>query len=445
MFRLAWPALTENLLTMMVQFVNTAMVGGLGQVATAAVGVNSTPMWLVNGIITSVGVGATALVARMTGADDREGAEEACRQAFLSIIGIAAFFFVVMELIAGLIPVWMGAQPEVYADAARYMRLVALGFIPNFTGVTLGATQRGAGDTRTPMLVAAGTNVMNFIGNLFLIYPTRLVTVGSVSFTMVGAGLGVSGAGISTAISGTLSGLLMFLLIQRKKGRLRLRLKGLRPNPAVLRRIFRVGLPTASERVAINLGQMFYVRLIASLGTAQLAAHHLSITVESLSYMPGYAFGIAATTLVGQALGSLNVRLAKRLGFLSMGAATAVMSLVGLALFIFAPAFIGLLTQDPVVREIGTGLIRICSIEQPFMAVNNVGSAALRGAGDTTYPLVVSLVGMWGVRLGLAWALAYPLGLGVNGAWIAMVADQAVRGAMMYIRFARGKWVMARV
>lgn len=445
MFRLAWPALCENLLATGVQFVDTAMVGALGAMATAAVAVNATPMWLFNGIVSAVSVGGTALVARMIGAKEQGEAEKACRQVFISILVLATLLFAVVMLLAGYIPVWLRAEQAIHAEAARYLRIVALGFIPHFTGMALGAVLRGAGDTRTPMLIAAGANVINVVGNFLLIFETRVISIGSFSFTMWGAGMGVAGAAISTAVSTALSGLVMVLLITRAGSRIVLRLKGLKPDMEILRRIFRVGIPAAAERVTINVGQLLYVSMVASLGTAQLAAHHLSITVESLSYMPGFAFGVAATTLVGQALGAGDVQAARVRGRMSIWTGVLVMSLIGVGMFLFAPFLISMLTPDAQVRAIGTVLIRICAFEQPFMALSMIGASALRGAGDTRMPLYSSIIGMWGVRLILAWLFAFVLGLGINGAWYAMVVDVAVRGTLLYVRFARGKWTKLRV
>ena len=445
MTSLAWPALAENLLATLVQFVNTAMVGGLGAAATATIAVNTTPMWVLNGLVTAIGVGGTALVARMIGADDRKGAEAACRQVFLLIAAFSVVITGAVLLLAGRIPRLMRADQALHAEASAYMRIVALGFIPHFMGMALGAVLRGAGDTKTPMQIAAGANLLNVIGNSLLIYPSRTVRVLRWSMPMWGAGLGVTGAAVSTAVSTALAGACMVWLICRPESRLRLRLRGLRPDAAILRRVLRVGIPTAMERMTINVGQILFVGMVASLGTAELASHYLALTVESLSYMPGYAFSVAATTLVGQALGAGAPMLAKARGWLTIRSSMLIMSLLGVCMFLFAPALIGILTPDETVRAVGASLIRICAVEQPFTALGIVGTGALRGAGDTRVPLYISLAGMWGVRLALAWTLVFHFGLGVQGAWYAMVTDWAVRSVFMVLRFARGKWMSVRV
>ncbi len=445
MMRLAWPALMENLLATMVQFVDTAMVGALGAAATAAVAVNTTPMWLLNGMVVALGVGGTALVARMTGAGDHAGAQSACRQTFIAAAALALILFGGTLAVAGRIPGWMRADPSLHQDAATYMRIIALGFLPHFVGQAMGAVLRGAGDTRTPMRIAMMANILNVIGNYLLIFGPRTLSLGVLRIPMWGAGLGIAGAAISTAVSTALAGLLMIWSLTRSKSRIQLVLARLRPDFALLKRILRIGIPTALERLTINGGQLLFVGMVASLGTAPLAAHHLAITVESLSYMPGYAFGVAATTMVGQALGAGLPEEAKKSGALSIRAGALVMTTIGIALFLLAPVFIAMLTPDGGVREIGAMLIRICAIEQPFMALSLISPAALRGAGDTRTPFLVSLVAMWGVRLCLAWLLVFRLGFGVYGAWAAMVADQAVRGMLLYARFRRGAWTHIKV
>lgn len=438
--RLAAPAIAENLLVTLVQYVDTAMVGSLGAVATAAVAVNASPMWLLGGIMTSVGVGGMALASRFFGAGEYDDAERVCGQMATCALALSAFFMLVVWLIAGRLPAWMGAEAEVQPLSADYIRIVALGFIPNYLGIVLANALRAIGDMRTPMLLTAASNVLNVIGNTLLIFPSRTVQIGSLSLYVWGAGLGVRGAAISTAISTALSGLLMLLCLMRRGRRIRLRGKYMRPQRDLLVRMFRVGVPAALERVAINVGQILFARMVASFGTAQLAAHHLAITVESLGYMPGFGIQAAATALVGQSLGARDTiraerygRICNRLGILCMCAASALM-------VIFAYPLMSLFTRDPQVRQIGARLLYFCAAEEPFFGVAIVMSGALRGAGDTRVPFYISLCTMWCVRLVVAYVFGIALGLGIYGAWAGMVADLAVRGIWLYIRFAKGKW-----
>lgn len=438
--RLAGPAIAENLLVTLVQYVDTAMVGSLGAVATAAVAVNASPMWLLNGIMTSIGVGGMALASRFFGAGERQNAQRVCAQMAACALALSAFLMGLVWAISDALPVWMGAEMQVARLASDYIRIVALGFIPNYMGIVLANALRAVGDMRTPMLLTAAANVLNVIGNFLLIFPTRPVSWGGFEWTWWGAGLGVRGAAISTALSTSVSGALMLTALCRRDQQIRLRLKYMRPQRALLRRMFRVGIPAALERVAINVGQMIFARIVASFGTAQLAAHHLAITVESLGYMPGFGIQAAATSLVGQSLGAGDAARAERYGRICNRLGLLCMCVASMLMVALAHPLMALFTSDAKVQQIGARLLYFCAAEEPFFGVAIVMSGALRGAGDTRVPFYISLCTMWCVRLVVAYLFGILLGFGIYGAWAGMVADLAVRGVWLRLRFAKGEW-----
>ena len=438
--RLAGPAIAENLLVTLVQYVDTAMVGSLGAVATAAVAVNASPMWLLNGIMTSIGVGGMALASRFFGAGERRNAQRVCAQMATCALALSVFLMGLVLVISDALPVWMGAEMQVARLASEYIRIVALGFIPNYMGIVLANALRAVGDMRTPMLLTAAANVLNVIGNFLLIFPTRPVSWGGFELVWWGAGLGVRGAAISTALSTAVSGAMMLKALCRRDQQIRLRLKYMRPQRALLRRMFRVGIPAALERVAINVGQMIFARIVASFGTAQLAAHHLAITVESLGYMPGFGIQAAATTLVGQSLGAGDAARAERYGHICNRLGLLCMCVASVLMIVLAHPLMALFTSDAKVQQIGARLLYFCAAEEPFFGVAIVMSGALRGAGDTRVPFYISLCTMWCVRLVVAYLFGILLGFGIYGAWAGMVADLAVRGIWLRLRFAKGEW-----
>ena len=167
--RLAWPCVLENLAVILISLADAAMIGVLGPAATAAVGVNSSPSWLVSGVVQALGVGGTALVARMIGAGDQKEAARVSGQVFKMALLLSAFLTALMLLAAPLVPVIMNADPAVYPDAIAYMRFLSLGFVPHFTGMAMGALMRGAGDTRTPMIAGLLSNGLNVALNFLLI------------------------------------------------------------------------------------------------------------------------------------------------------------------------------------------------------------------------------------------------------------------------------------
>jgi len=442
--RLSFPAIFENLTATMMQITNMIMVGGLGASATATVAVNSAPTWVLNSLVMAVGVGSTALIARSTGAKQNLEAEEVCRQTFLLGLIAGTLLSAVTYLLAPLIPVWMHADSSLHNEATVYMRILSAGFLPYYTGVVLAAALRGAGDMATPMKVSATASILNIVAGFFLIYPSREIFFLSSSFPIWGAGLGVRGAAIATSVTTGLSGIWMIYAVLRPKSRLKLHLKHLRLHFPLIRQLTSVGIPAALERLSISLGQVIFIGMVASLGTAQLAAHHLVVTIESLSYMPGYGFAAAASTLVGQSLGAgepLNARLR---GGLSIRLCVITMSLIGIALFLLAPWWMALFTPDMEVRMIGASLLRICSLEQPATALYLVSSGALRGAGETRVPFYIAFVSM-GLRLVLANIFISHLHMGTQGAWWAMGIDLWVRGILTFLCFRKGRWVGAGI
>lgn len=442
-WRLALPTLLEGLMMTLVQYVDTAMVGSLGANATAAVAVNAAPTWLLNGVLSGVGVGGTAIVARAIGPKNQREAEEAAWHALLCGIVVSALFALLALLVSGAFPLWMGAEAAVRPDATAYLRIIAIGFIPQYVGVVAAASLRGAGDMKTPMFYSILVNLLNVIGNYLLIYDSRWITFLGLRIHMPGAGLGVSGAAISTAISTALYGLLVVLHMRGRSSRLRLRRYPVRRE--MLGRIGKVGLPAAMERVAINAGQIVFARMVAGFGTASLAAHHLAVSIESLSYQPGYGVAQAATTLVGQSLGAGDTKRAEKAGLMSGYLGMAIMAVAGVLIALFRVPLMRLFTPDAEVVQIGASLLLICAGYQPFFAMSIVMTGALRGAGDTKVPFYISLFSMWGLRLVLAWVFAYGLGMGVRGAWLGMFADIFARGLLVYIRFRRGAWKRIQV
>ena len=442
--RLAGPSILENLAVIMISFVDAAMIGVMGPAATAAVGVNASPSWLLGGVVQALGVGGTALVARLVGARDHAEAGRVSGLVLRMAALLSLFLTALMLFGAPAVPVIMNADPSVREDAVAYMRLLSLGFIPHYTGIAAGSLIRGAGDTRTPMAAGFLSNGLNVVLNFLLIYAPRTVTVFGFSFWMWGAGLGVRGAAAASALATGVSGVYLLLSLTKKKAALRVQWRAKWDGPTV-RRVLRVAYPAALERAAINLGQMMFARMVASVGVAAFAAHNQSIQVESLGYMPAYGFSVAATTLVGQSLGAGSPGRAKESGMRAILLCLLLLTVIGAVMYAFAPFLISLLTPDEEVRRIGAMLIRICAFEQPFNAVSIVASGALRGAGDTKVPFLYALVSMWGVRILFAWVFGSLLGFGVAGYWWAMVADLGVRSLLLILRFRKGEWIAAKV
>lgn len=424
----------------LVNIADTAMVGVLGPAATAAAALNASPMWFVMAISMAVSGGATVLVARAWGAEDYEAAGRYARQSLTLCVLLGALMTLLVELCAPQYPIWMKAEPAVAPDATAYMRIIGFAYIPRFIAMTMFGVVRGSGDTKTPMRVSIAANLLNVVGNFLLIYPSRTLNLLG-GIPMWGAGLGVRGAAISTAVSMGLMGLVMLWMLGRRTDALRF---DLRASYLLHRKealgILRVGLPIAGERAAISGGQILYTSVISQLGTISLSAHYLATTAEGVCYNPAHGFEASAIVLVGQSLGGGDEQRAERYGRINVFLAFGVMVAVSALMYLFAPWLIGLFATNAEVIAQGAVALRIVAFAEPLFATSIVCSGILRGAGDTVAPWLIGMICMLGLRLPFAYLFVNVLGLGLAGAWYAMVIDLCCRGVAGYLRFATGGW-----
>jgi len=444
-FRLAWPSIFEMVMVTMVQYVDTAMVGRLGASSMAAVGLSMPMTWIINGCMMAVSVGATVLVARHVGARQSSKASAVARQAIIMGAALGVVGTIFLLLAGNTIPTLLGAQPEFHQDAATYIRIFGCGLVPHFTAIILSGVFRGTGDTRTPMLSNIVINIVNIVGNFFLIFPTRDTTWFGVTLHIPGAGWGVAGAATATAFASLVSGAMLFVILLRKRSNpahITLR-QSYQPNGVIIRQILTVGIPTAMERLVISVGQAFFIRLVATQGTTALAAHHLAVVAESLCYMPTSGFSIAATTLVGQCLGAKRPEFARRHANNALRAGIITMTVAAIVLFAIPGTLMRFFTDDPDVLAIGVDLLRIIAFAQPATAFMIVLTGALRGAGDTKWPFYISIVGMWGVRISTCYVILHGFGWGVRGAWLSMLVDLCLRGFLFYARWRSNRWMHA--
>jgi putative MATE family efflux protein len=432
---LAWPAVIEYALTTFIGLANMMMVGRLGAAAVAAVGICNQPLLLAQGVFQALTVGSTAIVARHVGAGEITEASEAGRQSVVLTLGLGLLASLPFLIWARNVVVWIGAAADVVGPATTYMRVVGGGTVFTVAGIVVAAILRGAGDTRTPMRVNGIANVINVTVGLVLIF-------GFLGFPA----LGVAGAAYGALIARMVGTVLFLVALYGKRTRLPMSLRqSHRLTRPVVARIFRVGLPAALEQFVMRGGQVLFARIIASLGTVAFAAHQITVNAESLGYTPAQALAAASTTIVGQNLGAGQPNMADRGARETTRMAIVFMATVTLFVVVFTVPILRMYTSDQRVVDMGKFIMRLYAFALPAMGVYFVLVGALRGAGDTRFPLVISIIGIWCVRLVLGNFLALRLGLGLNGAWIAMVCDQWIRGLVSYMRFASGAWKRARV
>ncbi len=440
---LAWPTIVEQILQTAVNYVDTAMVGSIGTHATAAIGVCTSTIWLLMGVMNAAAVGYSVMVARRIGESRTEDARTVIRQAMLAIAVIGLFLTVLVELvIAPNLPRWMGAGPDVFPYSVTYFRIIGGAYLFNTALVVSSNILRCIGDTKTPLKYNLMTNIINVIGNFLLIYPTRQIALFGLSFTMPGAGLGVAGAALATALATAFSGTCMTLTLFLRKGPLQISLReDYRPRPDIIRQAVHLGVPSFLERATISVGQICTTAMITGLGTAAIAAHQLANTGESLCYMPIFGFTTAATTLVAQNLGAGDKARAFHQGKWCIWMAVAVMSCTSAIMFTFAPGIIDLFSNDGAVIALGARVLRIEAFAEPFFAIASVVGGVLRGAGDTRWPFYISLAGMWLLRVPMAFLLIHGFGWGLEAVWVGMALDLFLRGLISLWRFQKKGWL----
>ena len=440
---LAWPSIIEQLLHTAVNYVDTAMVGSIGTYATAAIGVCTSTIFLLMGVMNATGLGFSVMVARKIGEGNHEEARTILRQSMLAVVTVGLGLTLLVELIlAPNLPRWMGAEPDVLPHAVTYFRVIGANYLLN-TGMIMATNMlRCMGDTKTPLKFNILTNLVNVAGNFLLIYPTRRLTLGSLTFTMPGAGWGVAGAAAATALATAFSAVCLLSVLFRRKGPLQISLRDdYKPRPAILKQAFHLGIPSFLERAVISGGQIVSTAMISGLGTAALAAHQLANSGESLCYMPIFGFSIAATTLVAQNLGAGDKERAFKQGAWSTWMAVAVMCTASAIMFALAPNIIDLFSNDAAVIALGGRVLRIEAFAEPFFAIATVIAGVLRGAGDTRWPFYISLAGMWLMRVPIAFVLIHLFGWGLEAIWVGMAVDLFVRGVLCLWRFYKRTWV----
>lgn len=447
-FRVAIPSIVEHIANVIVGFADTMMVATLGTVATAAVGINSTVTWLIMAFSTLFAVGTTVQVAQSIGANNYTRSERAATNGLGSGLIVSIIIFITVFSLSNYIPNWLGAEAEILQDSISYLKIWTLAIIPMLLGRVASSILRGLGNTKVPMLVAFFVNILNIFGNFFLIYKTRLVTIPiiGIQITIWGAGLGVTGAAISTAICNALGGIIMLYLLFNGSQIIKLKVRDLFRFEKVLQKhIFKTGAPATGQDLVTNFGQVLYQKTIASLGTIQVAAHHLATTAESISYMPAAGFSVAATTLVGQSLGAGKKDDAENFGHVCFILSLLAGVFSGLMLFIFPRQLMSLFSNDPAVIEEGVGALKIIAFIQPIFNATIVLTGVLRGAGDTKVPLYAAVGGMWFVRLISAYIFINVFHWGLKGAWLGMLLDLGVRFIIVFSRYHKKDWLNAEI
>lgn len=428
--KLAWPIIVQQLLVNGMLLVDTLMLGFYSTTSLAASGVADPLLFSARMVLMAIPIATTAMVARAIGENNLAKARHNAAVSLSAGLLIGIIVSLIGYQLAGPIIKLYLKTPEIIYEATLYFKLVISVFVFNYLYLIATSICRGAGDTRTPMLISIGANILNVIGDYLLIYGKFGCPE-----------LGIKGAAISTMVSSVIECTALIIFIFTRHSKVPMNLTSfVTIKIEQFKTLLRVSIPAAIEPFIIQMGMLLFLKMVTQLGEASIAAHRILLRIEGISFMPGIALSIACAAIVGQSLGAQKIDSAKAGCRESNKLALFIMCTCGI-IFVAIPSFLlGLFTPDKAVIAIGTGCLMIAALEQPFIGYTMVHRGALQGAGDTRSPIWVAIIGVWLVRLPLIYWLTLVKGYGLFSIWATTPIDWAVRALVFRILYRRGRW-----
>lgn len=422
---LSIPSMLAQISTVMMFFIDASMVGHLGAQASASIGLIESTTWLIGSLLSAAATGFSVQVAHFIGANDFVKARQVFRHALICGLLFSVCLALIGVAIHLPLPYWLGGGSDIADNSSRYFLIYALALPFIFLYHTSEMMLKSAGNMHTPSVMAILVCICDVVFNYLFIYIFKM---------------GVVGAAYGTALAYICISLPNLWLAACQNKILNLRQDAARFHwvKEYVRNACKISIPIAIQNILMSGAQIVSTMIVAPLGNIAIAAHSFAITAESLCYMPGYGIGDAATTLVGQTHGANRMDLCKNFAYMTVGLGMAVMALMGVVMYVFAPEMIGLLSPVESIQELGTTCLRIEAFAEPFFAASIVTYSVCVGAGDTFKPAAINLSTMWFVRLTLAYGLSKSYGL--EGVWIAMAVELTFRGILFLVRLFRGSW-----
>lgn len=417
---LAVPTMIEQLLSTLLQYIDTAMVGQLGEDATAAVSVTTTVSWLMNSIPSALSVAALAMIAKAVGSGDREKVRRISLHCALAAPLIGIVLCTAALCLSPYIPVWMGAEKSICGQASFYFFMINIPMIFRCSGIVFAAALRAVSSVRIPLVINFGSNFLNVILNYLLIYR---------------AGLGVMGAAAATAISYTLSGALMFASYRRNK-LLYWEPKDFRLNKSIVREGIRISLPVLGTGVASCLGYVVFASLVTGMGNTVFAAHSIAVSVETIFYIAGYGLRTATSTMVGMSLGEGDRRKFETVCRFSTLMTLAMMVVSGTVLFFTALPLMRLFINSEEAARLGAEMLKIVAVSEPFYGLMIVTEGIFYGLGKTRYAFLTETLCMWGIRIFFTFLCVRLWGFGLREVWFCMIADNICKALLFAVPIA---------
>ena len=434
--KIALPVLVELFLGTLFGMIDMMMLGRIKnpQIAAAsiaAVGITNQPLFIGLSLVQALNVGGTAMVARYVGSKKYDRIETVIKHVvLLNLVLLVIPLFILGMLFTENIMGFLGAEQDAIQVGHNYFKVIMIGFIFQAFNLSISAVLRGIGDTKTPMKINLKANMVNVIGNALLIY-------GLLGFPK----LGVTGAGISTCLSQIIASIFLGRYILKTDSVVKVNLKNpFKYDKNIIYNLIKIGVPASLEQIAFRVGVLLFVKMVASLGTVAFATHQICLNILGLSFTPGQAFGIAASSLVGKSLGANELYEAENYIKQSRKIGSIISTTMAVLFFFFGAQIVSLYTQDPEIIKSASTILKVIAFVQPFQSSQLIIAGGLRGAGDTVWTLVATFVGVLILRVLFAYLFVNVLGMGLIGAWIAMFVDQFARWVVIYIRFRTGKW-----
>ena len=436
---LAWPTMLEQLMQTTVQYIDTAMVGSLGTEATAAVGATGTINWLVSGSIGALSIGFLAYISKCCGAGDWKNAKRAAAQATL-MVGIAGSFFTLLTVgVSNRIPVWMQVEENIREMAGTYFMILYAPMLFRTATIIFGNVLRAVGDTKTPMKIGVLVNIINVILNFVFIYPVREAEVFGKKVVLYGTGWGVVGAAIASSVAFCIGGILITAAFF-KHSLISPRGESMKPQWDILQPCLKVAIPNMLQRFGTSLGYVFFAAMINSVGEVATAAHTIANTVESLFYIPAYGMQTAAATLAGNAYGAKDKKNMQELTRMFIPIEVSLMFVTGSALFVVAPAFMGIFSDNQEVIRLGATVLRMVAVSEPFYGFSIIVEGFMQGVGKTKEPFVYNIIGMWGIRIVGTFLCTQIGSMGLVSAWACMICHNLLLFGMFFVSYVKGSW-----
>jgi putative MATE family efflux protein len=429
-FALAGPAALANLLMSLVGIINIKMVGSIGTEAIAAVSTGSRIFFIFQAVFMAVNAGTTALVARAWGAGDYEKAASVLHMAVIINALFAVVSSIFLFISSDYLVKFFGLDDVTTEFAASYLSIFGLFAIGFALNLSFGAALRASGDSTTPLYLGV-------LANIVTVAITYVLIFGAFGITPIG----IIGSAIGGGSGFLFATLVFFILWQANLLRVK-RPKSLKIDKKLVNQLFQIGYPAGLEQIVLQCGFLSFLWVVAFYGTEAFAAYSIGVTILSFSFVIGVGFSIAGSTLVGQNLGAEDPKAAKASGWKAVRLSLIVMSTLGALIAFFAEPLASFLVDDEKVIHHTVTFIYVLASVQPLMAIDFALGGALRGAGDTRFPLITSLAALLLVRIGLSISFL-KLGLSVEWVYSAIVFDYLIKTVLLIYRFQSEKWVKA--